>query len=66
MARGGEKTEEGTEEVGSAEKYIGTGSINHTGAGNLIQGGDTGLSSLWVGDVGDNTPHDPGPGVLLE
>ena len=43
---------EGTEEVGSDDKYIGTGRINHAGVGNLIQGGDTCSflfgSEMWV------------------
>ena len=43
-----------------------TGRINHVSADNLIQGDDTGGSSFWVGDMGDNTPHGPGPGVILE
>ena len=64
MARGGEKLEEGTEEVVSADKYLGTGRINNAGVGSLIQGGDTGGSSLWEGDVGDKPPHGMGPGVL--
>ena len=64
MDRGGEKPAEGTEEVVSAEKYLGTGRINHTGVGSLIQGGDTDSSFLWVGDVGDETLHGMGPGVL--
>ena len=64
MDRGGEKPAEGTEEVGSAEKYIGKGRINHAGVGSLIQGGDTGSSFLWEGDVGDEPPHGMVPGAL--
>ena len=66
MARGGEKLEEGTEEVVSADKYLWTGRINHAGFGSLIQVGDTGGSSLWEGDVGDKPPYGMGPGVLPE
>ena len=66
MAYGGEKPAEGTEEVCSADKYLGTGRINHSGIGNLIQGDGTGGFYLWVGDVGDNPPHGMGPGVLPE
>ena len=66
MARGGEKLEEGTEEVVSADKYLGMGRINHAGVRSLIQVGDTGGSSLWKGDVGDKPPQGMGPGVLPE
>ena len=31
---------------------------------NLIQGGDTGGIFLWVGDVGDDPLHGPGPGEV--
>ena len=64
MDRGGEKPAEGTEELGSADKYLGTGRINHAGVGNLIQGVDTGGFSLWVGDMGDDPLHGTGTGVL--
>ena len=64
MDRGGEKPVEGTEELGSAEKYLGTGRINHAGVGSLIQGGDTDSYFLWVRDVGDEPLHGMGPGVL--
>ena len=57
---------EGTEEVGLADKYLGTGSINHTGVGKLIQGGDTGGFYLLVGDVGDDPLNGPGPGEVPE
>ena len=66
MDRGGEKHAEGTEEVVSADKYLGTGRINHAGVESLIQCGDTGGSFLWEGDVGDKPPHGMGPGVLPE
>ena len=65
MARGGEKPEEDTEEVGLDDKNIGTGGTNHAGAGNLIQGGDTGSFSILVRDVGDNPPHGAGNWVVL-
>ena len=64
MARGGEKPEEGAEEVVSADKYLGTGRINHAVFRNLIQGGDTGNSFIWEGDVGDDPLHGMGTGVL--
>ena len=64
MNRGGEKPAEGTEELVSADKYLGTGRINHAGVRNLIQGGDTGGFSLWVGDMGDDPLHGTGTGVL--
>ena len=64
MDRGGEKPAEGTEEVGSAEKYLGTGRINHAGVRSLIQGGDTSSSFLCVGDMGDEPLHGMGPGCL--
>ena len=44
-----------------ADKLFGMGRINHAGVGKLIQGGDTGVSSLWVGDVGDDPLHGTGP-----
>ena len=66
MDRGGEKPVEGTEEVVSAEKYLGTGRMNHAGVGSLIQDGDTGGSSIWEGDLGDKPPHGMSPGVLPE
>ena len=53
MARDGEKPAEDMEEVGSSDKYLGTGSINHMGVRALIKGGDTGGSSLWLVDMGD-------------
>ena len=64
MNRGGEKPAEGTEELVSADKYLGTGRINHAGVRNLIQGGDTGSFSLWVGDMGDDPLHGTVTGVL--
>ena len=64
MDRGGEKPEEGTEEVGSSKKYLGTGRINNAGVGILIKGGDTDSSFLWIGDVGDEPLRGMGPGVL--
>ena len=48
----------------SAEKYLGTGTINHAVLGSLIQGGDTGGSSLWGEYVGDNPLHGMGPRVI--
>ena len=66
MDRGGDKPAEGTEEVVSADKYLGTGRINHTGVGNLIQVSDTYGFSLWVGYVGDDHLYGMGPGVLQE
>ena len=66
LARDGEKPEEGMEEVGLDDKYLGTGRINHTGVGNLIQGGDTGSFSILVRYVGDNPSHGPGPGKVPE
>ena len=66
MACGDKKPAEGTEEVGSSDKYLGTGSINHAGVGNLIEGGDTGGSSLWDGDIDDNPLHGMVSGVLPE
>ena len=53
MARDGEKPAEETEEVGSSDKYLGTGSINHMGIRDLIKVSDTGGSSLWLVDMGD-------------
>ena len=64
MDRGGEKPAEGTEKLGSADKCLGTGRINHAGVGNIIQGGDTGGFSLWVGDMGDDPLHGIDTGVL--
>ena len=64
MARGGEKLEEGTEEVVSADKYLGTGRMNNAGVRSLIQGGDTGGFSIWVGDMGDNPLHGTGTGII--
>ena len=52
--------------MGSSDKYLGTGSINHAGVGNLIKGGDTGGSSLWDGDIDDNPLHGMVSGVLPE
>ena len=57
---------EGIEEVGLADKYLGTGGINNAGVGKLIQGGDIGSFSLWVGDVGDNPLHGTGLGEVPE
>ena len=64
MDRGGEKHAEGTEEVVSADKYLGTGRINHAGVGSLIQGVDTGNYFIWEGDVGDEPLHGMGPGLI--
>ena len=64
MDRGGEKPVEGTEELGSAEKYLGTGRINHAVVGNLTQGVDAGGFSPWVGDVGDELLQGTGTAVL--
>ena len=57
MACGDKKPAEGTEEVGSSDKYLGTGSINHAGVGNLIKGSDTGGYYLWVVDMGYDPLH---------
>ena len=64
LDRGGEKPAEGTEELVSADKYLGTGRIDHAGVGNLIQSGDTDSSFFWVGDVGDEPLNGMGPGVI--
>ena len=48
-----------------ANKYLGTGRINHAVVGNLIQVSDTGGLSIWFGDVGDDPPHGPVPGEFL-
>ena len=66
MECGGEKPTEGMEEVGSYDKYFGKGRINHAFVRNLIQGGDTGGSSLLVGDVGYDPLHGKSTGVLPE
>ena len=50
----------------STDKYLGTGRVNHAGVGNLIQSGDTGGYSIWVGDVVDEPLHGMGPGVIPE
>ena len=52
--------------MGSYDKYFGKGRINHAFVRNLIQGGDTGGSSLLVGDVGYDPLHGTGTGVLPE
>ena len=64
MARGGDKLEEGTEKVVSADNYLGTGGINHARVGSLIQGGDTVGSFLCEGYVGDDPLNVAGTGVL--
>ena len=66
MDRGCEKLTEDTEELGLADKYLGTGRINHAGIRNLIKDSDPGGFSLWVGDVGDDPPHGMGPGEVPE
>ena len=45
-----------------ADEDIEMGGIKHAGVGGLLQGVGTEVSSLWVGDVGDNPLHGPGPG----
>ena len=52
--------------MGLAKNYLGTGRINHVVVRNLIQGGDTGGFSLWVGDVVDDPLNVPGPGEVPE
>ena len=54
------------EEVGSSDKYLGTGIINHEGVRNLIKGSDTGCSYLWDGDMGDEPLYGMVSGVLPE
>ena len=49
-----------------ADKYLGMEMINNAGVGKLIQGGDTGGSSIWVGDVGDDPLHGTGPREVPE
>ena len=66
MARDGEKPAEGIEEVGSSDKYLGTGSINHMGVRDLIKGIDTGGSYLWLVDMGDEPLRGMGPGMITE
>ena len=48
-----------------ADKLFGMGRINNAGVRKLIQGGDTGVSSLWVGDVGDDPLYGTCPRVIL-
>ena len=43
-----------------------TGRGKHTGVRDIFQGGGSGDSYLWVGDMGDETPHGPGPGDFPE
>ena len=38
-----------------------TGRGKHVVVGDIFQGGGSGGSSLWVGDVGNDPPHGPGP-----
>ena len=52
MVFGGGKTQEGAEKVGYVDKFLVTGRGKHTGVGNIFQGGGSGCSPLWVGDVG--------------
>ena len=52
--------------MGLSKNHLGTGRINHVVVRNLIQGGDTGGFSLWVGDVGGYPLHGPGPGEVPE
>ena len=52
--------------MGSADKDLGMGRIKHAGVGNLFQGGGTGGSYLWLVDVGDDPPHETGPGRVTE
>ena len=43
--------------MGSADEDIGKGSSKHAGVGDILKGGGTGGSSLWVRDVGYDPPH---------
>ena len=52
--------------MGLDKNYLGTGRINHVVVRNLIQDSDTGGFSLWVGDVGYDPLHGPGPGEVPE
>ena len=52
--------------MGSSEKDFGTGRSKHAGVGDIFQGGGTDSSYIWVGDVGDELPHETDPGRVLE
>ena len=39
-----------------------TGRGKHAGVRDILCGGSPGGYSLWVGDVGYDPPHGPGPG----
>ena len=53
---------EGTEELDTDDEDNGMGGRHTTGLRDVLQGGGTGGSSIWVGDVGDDPPHGKGPG----
>ena len=36
------------------------------GVGDVFQSGGSGGASIWIGDVGDKSPHEPGLGVFPE
>ena len=43
-----------------------TGRGKNMGVRDIFQGGGSGGSSLWVGDVDSDPPHGPGPGYFPE
>ena len=60
MARGGDQPLEVAEEVVFSNEGLGTVRSKHACARDLLQGSGTGVSYLWVGDVGDEPPHGMG------
>ena len=66
LVHGGDKLLEGTEDVGSADKYFGMERSKYAGVRDIFQGGGTGVSYIWSRDVGDEPLHKTGPGRVTE
>ena len=62
MSCGEEQPSEGVEELGLDNDDLGTGRIKQAGVGDLLQGGGTKGYYIWVGYMGDETPHGKVPG----
>ena len=52
------------DKLGYVVKNISTGRGKHAGAGGIFQVGGSWGYYIWVGDVGDDPSHGPGPGVF--
>ena len=48
----------------TSDKDPGTGWSQHEGVWDIFQGGSTGSVAFGVKDVGDDPPHDTGPGIF--